>query len=149
MKGAFDRLQERGKWTCLLQDCTVQFAGDDELFIGHTWLQDAGTLLAFDLETDDRIAFSTLVTTYTSPAGEEKIGFRSPTRVIVEKRPVALRVPSPVVWKSEPSPSPVLVSKQSEPLPDATVFTLAELRKVTSLIGELGKERLLQILNEL
>ena len=61
VNGVFDkmhRLPTKNYQVALLQDVTVQTEDGQTIDIGHTWLQDADTLVGFDLEENDRFTCS-------------------------------------------------------------------------------------------
>lgn len=91
VSGAFDKLVMRPSKSghvALLQDVEAMAEDGQTIDIGHAWVQDAGTLVGCDLEKNDRVTCSCRVHSYEKD-GQTKFGFRSPTEVQIQPRPVA------------------------------------------------------------
>ncbi len=160
VNGVFDKMHKhptKNYRVALLQDVTVKTDEGQTIDIGHTWLQDADTLIGFDLEENDRFTCSCRVSTYEKD-GDTKYGFRFPTEVS-KKQPPAFRIPRPnprpevhvpEVMVPEPvQPSaPVQPSVPLLPQPELSVAeTIHEVRSLAQKVGGMG--RLKEIVLEL
>lgn len=152
LTGVFEKLHKhpaRNYQVALLQDVTVE-TGDGEIIdVGHTWIQDADTLIGYNFEENERISCSCRVAAYEGKEGETKYGFRYPTQVH-KIRPPAIRIPRsrPEIYKPEFRP----IDLAPEPVPGLPpdLSVASAIREVRSLAGKLGGiDRLKEIVLEL